>query len=59
MQFMYNSIDAGNIVIYVFLDLKKPFDTVDHKFVLFKLDICGIRGVHMNGFNHILVKEIK
>ena len=31
MQFMYDSIDSGNLVISVFLDFKKAFDTVDHK----------------------------
>ena len=29
------SLDAGDIVISVFLDLKKAFDTVDHH-ILFK-----------------------
>ena len=45
MQFMYDSIDSGNFVISVFLDFKKAFNTVDHKFVLSKLDFYGIRGV--------------
>ena len=45
MQFMYDSIDAGNCVISVFLDFKKAFDTVDHKILLSKLDFYGIRGV--------------
>ena len=38
MQIMYDSIDSGNFVIYVFLDFKKAFDAVDHKIVLSKLD---------------------
>ena len=59
MQFMYDSIDSGNFVISVFLDFKKAFDTVDHKILLAKLDFYGIIGVHMNGLNHILVKDIK
>ena len=36
MQFMYDSIDSGNFVIYVFLDFKKAFDTVDYKILLSK-----------------------
>ena len=45
MQFMYDSIDSGNVVKSVFLDFKKAFDTVDHKILLSKLDFYGIRGV--------------
>ena len=45
MQFMYDSIDSDNFVISVFLDFKKAFDSVDHKFLLSKLAFYGIRGV--------------
>ena len=45
MQFMYDSIDSGNFVISVFLDFKKPFDTVDHKILLSKLDFYWIKWV--------------
>ena len=37
MQFMYDSIDSGNLVMSVFLVFKKSFDTVDHKILLSKL----------------------
>ena len=36
MQFMYDSIDSGSFVIFVFLDFKKAFDTVVHKISLSK-----------------------
>ena len=39
-----NSLDSSNIVIGVFLDLKKVFDTVHHTILLMKLYAYGIRG---------------
>ena len=39
-----SSLDNGDLVIGVFLDLKKAFDTVDHQILLKKLYLYGIRG---------------
>jgi hypothetical protein len=39
-----SAIDSGNLVIGVFLDLKKAFDTVNHNILLNKLQKYGIRG---------------
>ena len=38
------SLDNGNIAISIFIDLKKAFDTVDHRILLRKLYAYGIRG---------------
>ena len=36
------SLDNGNIAVAILLDLKKAFDTVDHKILLKKLDMLTV-----------------
>ena len=38
------AVDSGDIVIKLFIDLKKAFDTVSHSILLEKLYAYGIRG---------------
>ena len=40
-----NSIDDKKITVGVFIDLKKAFDTIDHKLLLKKMEFYGIRGI--------------
>ena len=44
------SLDSGDMVIGIFLDLKKAFDTVNHKILVKKLYSYGIRGQLINRF---------
>jgi len=39
------SLDQGNKVVGIFLDLRKAFDTVSHQILLNRLDNIGIRGL--------------
>ena len=49
-----NVLDSGKILIGVFLNLKKAFDTVDHCILLDKLLKYGIRGTLWNWFKSYL-----
>ena len=45
LEKMTNSIDDKKITVGVFIDLKKAFDTIDHKLLLKKMEFYGIRGI--------------
>ena len=45
---IYSKLDEGKFVLGFFLDLKKAFDTIDHKILLSKLEHYGLRGVASN-----------
>ena len=54
MDDIYQRLDNGNIVIGIYLDLQKAFDTVDHSILLAKLYNYGIRGNVYNWFKDYL-----
>ena len=54
---IYKNLDEGKFVLCVFLDLKKAFDTIDHKILLKKLQHYGICGIVNKWFSSYLLNR--
>lgn len=51
---IYTNLDENNVVLCVFLDLAKAFDTVDHKKMIDILEDLGFRGIALSLFKTYL-----
>ena len=54
LQYIYNNLDNGSVVVSIFLDFAKAFDCVDHVLLLKKLNKYGIRGIALEWFRSYL-----
>ena len=54
---MVKNSDEGKVNLSIFLDLKKAFDTVDHKTLLLKLRKYGIESISYNWFISYLTNK--
>ena len=53
-DYILERMDRQMITGAVFIDLKKAFDLVDHKCLLFKLEHYGVRGSSLDWFRNYL-----
>ena len=56
---IFNSVNAKEITIATFFDLKKAFDTVDHSILLKKLSRMGIKGNLIEWLKNYLSKRMQ
>ena len=54
---IYESFENDNYTVGIFVDLSKPFDTVDHTTLLKKLEIYGITGANLAWFRSYLTNR--
>lgn len=53
------SIQSNKIIITVFLDLKRAFETIDRKLMLKKLQSIGIQGIALEWFSSYLTDRVQ
>ena len=53
----YNGLDLGELVGLVFIDLKKAFDTVDHKILCKKRELYGVQNRQLSWFESYLTNR--
>ena len=59
IDFISKAFSNNELVVAVFLDLRKAFDLVDHNILFLKLEKYGIRGAALNWFKSYLKDQVQ
>ena len=59
LRYIYNNLDSGHFVISIILDFAKAFDSVDHKILLQRMSMYGVRGDALDRFRSYLTQREK
>ena len=58
LQYVFENLDKGNLVISLFLDFSKTFGCIDHSLLFDKLRRYGVRFVPFDWFkSHVSVRS--
>ena len=57
MENLVKGLENGEVWIWIFIDFRKAFDTVDHNILLAKLQFYGIRSMAHNWFSSYLTEK--
>ena len=58
LDYVYEGLDKGNIVMSIFIDFSKAFDCLDHNILLKKLDRLRVRGATNQWFKSYLTNRL-
>lgn len=58
-DFICHELDNNNVVLSLFVDLQKAFETVDHQLLLHKLYDIGFRGPYLSFFKNYFFNRVQ